>query len=81
MSAASGDDAQSQQDLEEGEGEFRVDCWNGGFMQTKAQAAAVREQQDWLAHNRQLLQQLQVGMPQLGGVLERCLVTYWAALL
>ena len=60
LSAASGDDAQSQQDLEEGEGECRVDCWNGGFMATKAQAAAVREQQDWLAHNRQLLQQLQV---------------------
>ena len=62
----SGDDAQSQQDLEEGEYGCRVDCWNGAYVESKAADSAVREGQDWLAHNQELLHQLQV-------CLNRCL--------
>lgn len=60
QSVQSGDDAQSQQDLEEGEFSCRVDCWNGAYQETRAADAAVREGQDWIAHNQELLHQLQV---------------------
>ena len=58
QSVQSGDDAQSQQDLEEYC--CRVDCWNGAYTESKAADVAARENQDWLAHNQELLHQLQV---------------------
>ena len=37
-----------------------VDCWNGGYLEGKAQAAALRDQQDWMAHNKEAVHGLQV---------------------
>ena len=54
-----GDGSESQAGVE-GMGECRVECWNGGYLEAKTQAAASREQQDWLAHNREVLHELQV---------------------
>jgi len=59
--AQSGDGNESQQGVEDVD-VCRVDCWNGGYLEAKGQSAAVREQQDWMAHNQQLLHSLQVSL-------------------
>lgn len=65
QSVQSVDDAQSQQHLEEGEYDCQVDCWNGAYVESKAADSAFREGQDWLAHNQELLHQLQVCLGRL----------------
>ena len=67
QTAASGDGSESQAGME-GMDACRVDCWNGGYMETKTESAAVREQQDWLVHNKKVLHQLQVSCP----LIEQC---------
>ncbi len=57
----SGDGNESQQGVEDVDA-CRVDCWNGGYLEVKGQSAVVREQQDWMAHNKQLLHNLQVSL-------------------
>ena len=57
--AQSGDGNESQQGVEDVD-VCRVDCWNGGYLEVKGQSAVVREQQDWMVHNQQLLHGLQV---------------------
>ena len=59
QTAQSADGNESQQGVDDLQ-ESRVECWNGGYLETKTQAAAAREQQDWLAHNKRLLHELQV---------------------
>lgn len=54
-----GDGTESQAGVD-GMGECRVECWNGGYLEAKNQAAVLREQQDWLAHNKEVLHELQV---------------------
>lgn len=59
QSGQSGDGSESQAGVE-GMGECRVECWNGGYLEAKSQSAVLREQQDWLAHIKEVLQDLQV---------------------
>ena len=59
--AQSGDGNESQQGVEDVD-VCRVDYWNGGYLEAKGQSAVVREQQDWMAHNQQLLHNLQVSL-------------------
>lgn len=59
--AQSGDGNESQQGVEDVD-VCRVDCWNGGYLEVKGQSAVVREQQDWMEHNQQLLHGLQVSL-------------------
>ena len=59
QTAQSGDGSESQAGVE-GMGECRVECWNGGYMEAKSQSAVLREQQDWLEHNKEVLHDLQV---------------------
>ncbi len=59
--AQSGDGNESQQGVKDVD-VCRVDCWNGGYLEVKGQSAVVREQQDWMEHNQQLLHNLQVSL-------------------
>ena len=59
QSGHSGDGSESQAGVD-CVGECRVECWNGGYLEAKSQSAVLREQQDWLAHNKEVLQDLQV---------------------
>ena len=59
QSGQSGDGSESQAGME-GVGECRVESWNGAYLEAKSQSAVLREQQDWLAHNKEVLQDLQV---------------------
>ena len=59
QTAASGDGSESQAGVE-GMDLCRVDCWNGGYMEAKMDSADVREQQDWLVRNKEVLHELQV---------------------
>lgn len=54
-----GDGSESQAGVE-CMGECRVECWTGGYLEAKSQAAMLREQQDWLAPNKEVLHDLQV---------------------
>ncbi|DBA67916.1 TPA: hypothetical protein ACH3X2_014119 [Trebouxia sp. C0005] len=56
--AQSGDGSESLQGVEDLD-VCRVDCWNGGYLETKGDSAASRQQQDWMTHNKQLLHNLQ----------------------
>ena len=55
----SGDGNESQQGVDDVD-MCRVDCWNGGYMEGKGQAAVLRDQQDWMAHNKEVVHGLQV---------------------
>ena len=55
----SGDGNESQQGVDDVD-VCRVDCWNGGYMEAKGQAAVLRDQQDWMAHNKDVVHGLQV---------------------
>ncbi len=68
LTAQTGDDDDSQQGVED-EDVCRVDCWNGGYLEAKGQAEKLREQQDWLTHNKEVLHGLQVG----------CLLQLWSS--
>lgn len=67
----SGDGNESQQGVEDVD-MCRVDCWNGGYMEGKGQAAALRDQQDWMAHNKEVVHGLQVRLTGSAAVAYSC---------
>ena len=59
QSAASSHDSDSQQGMDQLT-ECRVDCWNGEYVEARQQAEASGQQQDWMAHNKEVLHEQQV---------------------
>ena len=58
-SAASSHDSDPQQGMDQLT-ECRVDCWNGEYVEARQQTEASGQQQDWMAHNKEVLHELQV---------------------